>query len=305
MRVGGCGVVAYSLITITLTVVASAAELKLIVPHEGYRHDRFQTRVVGAAGEENHVRTFRAYVSVFDGADDDDGDGTPDSLGIPHFVAYEMKRYEGTLPKGPKHLTRWITDRELHRRGLAPTDSTYRHSHAFRSSRPNWYVRGHLCMKQHAWRLGRNADWNTHTVLNAVPQRQDFNGSIWRDLEDLTAKWADTYGAVWIVTGPVFEPQANKPNAWLGEPEKGEMPIAIPDALFKIVIRDTDNSDQPAVLAFIYPQDVTERAPYNHTPYLRSVDTVERKTGLDFLTALPDTSEEAIEQRKATVLWPH
>jgi len=25
-------------------------------------------------------------------------------------------------------------------------------------------------MKQHAWRLGDAADWNTHAMLNAVPQ---------------------------------------------------------------------------------------------------------------------------------------
>ena len=283
---------------------ALAAELRPIVLHEQYDHDRFQTRVTGWAGEANHERRFRAFVSVFDGADDDDGDGVADALGVPHFVAYELKRYEGTLPLGPQRPGTWITDRGLRQLGLAPRDSSYRYSHAFRRSNPNWYIRGHLCMKQHAWRLGANADWNTHTVLNAVPQRQDFNAGIWLDLEDHTASWADSYGSVWIVAGPVFEPQPNSPNAWLGEPEKGEMPVAIPDALFKIVVRASGDRERPEVLAFIFPQDAPGRSPYEYSNYLTSVDLIEQKTGLDLLSALPDEIEATIESRTADVIWP-
>lgn len=283
---------------------AYAAEFKPIDLLPDYDHDRFKTVVEGSAGTDNHIRKFRAYISVFDGADDDDGDGKPDALGIPHYVAYEIKRFDGTLPPSPERPNTWIRDKKLRKLRLGPTDSTYKYSKAFRSNHPNWYVRGHLCMKQHAWRLGANADWNTHTVLNAVPQRQNFNAGIWLDLEDLTAKWADKFGAVWIVDGPVFEPQKNKPNAWLGEPEKGEMAIAIPTSLFKIVIHDTDDPNRPAVLAFIYPQDVEGSAPFDHKPFMTSVDKIEEKTGLDFLTSLPDDIEKEIERKETTALWP-
>lgn len=97
---------------------ASAADFKPINLHDDYSHDRFQTRVTGSAGKDDHIRRFRAYVSVFDGADDDDGDGKPDALGIPHFVAYEIKRFEGTLPKGPKRPSTWIQVRK-HRSGYS------------------------------------------------------------------------------------------------------------------------------------------------------------------------------------------
>lgn len=283
---------------------SAAAKYKPIVLHPNYDHDRFGTHVTGSAGETNYVRRFRAYTTVFDGEDDDNGDGVEDRLGIPHFVAYEIKRYDGNLPKGPKRPSPWMTDKELSQKGIAPRDATYTYSKPFRKNHPNWYVRGHLCMKQHAWRLGANADWNTHTMLNAVPQRQNFNAGIWLALEGLTAKWADRYGAVWIVAGPVFEPQPNSPRTWLGEPEKGEMPIGIPEALFKIVIRETEDPDRPEVLAFIYPQNVAKGAPYDHGPYITTVDAIEEKTGLDFLTVLPDAAEAEIEARKAEDLWP-
>ncbi|MFC1545841.1 DNA/RNA non-specific endonuclease, partial [Pseudomonadota bacterium] len=185
---------------------AWAAKYKPIIPDDSYNHDQFVTVVTGEAGSDNHRREFRAYVSVFDGADDDNGDGEADLLGVPHFVAYQMKKYEGKLPKGPKRPSPWITDKELNKDGIAPKDASYKHSRAFLSTRPNWYVRGHLCMKHHAWRLGKNADWNTHTTINAVPQRQKFNAGIWLDLENKTAKWADEFDSVWIVDGPIFEP---------------------------------------------------------------------------------------------------
>jgi len=82
-------------------------------------------------------------------------------------------------------------------------------------------------MKQHAWRLGENADWNTHTMLNAVPQKRQFNAGIWLDLEYRSAELADTLGEVWIIAGPVF--YSGEPKLWIGEVDKGEVLIAVPD----------------------------------------------------------------------------
>jgi competence ComEA-like helix-hairpin-helix protein len=139
-------------------------------------------------------------------------------------------------------------------------------------------------------------------MLNAVPQRDEFNSGIWLDLEIKTAEWADLYGSVWIITGPVF--YDGKPRAWLGE--IGEIPAAIPDALFKIVVKNSSEPDRPDVLGFIYPQegpDYKKGSQYQHTLYRATVDSVERLTGLNFLTALPDSMEEAIESVRAETLW--
>ena len=100
-----------------------------------YDHDRFSTQPV------DHLRQFQAFVSSFDGADDDTGDGILDTLGIPQWVAYEMRRHEGEIESGKRPRT-WSTDKELAAAGLAPTDATYRYSREFRSVHPNWYVRG-------------------------------------------------------------------------------------------------------------------------------------------------------------------
>ena len=78
-----------------------------------------------------------------------------------------------------------------------------------------------------------------------------------------------------------------------------------PDALFKIVIKDSEEPDTPDVLAFIYPQvgpGYTAKE-YFHENYLTSVDEIEALTGLEFLTDLPEEIEDSIEESVAESLW--
>ena len=278
---------------------ASAASFKPVILDPAYDH----TRYAPMCGDQDVLRHFRAYTTCFDGADDDDGDGVPDKWAVPHWVAYQIKKYPGQLGKGPKRPLRWITDVELHVQGIAPSDASYRFSRKYRKANPNspqfGYDRGHMAMKQHAWRLGPNADWNTHTVLNACPQRAELNQGIWLDLKKKTAEWADKYGAVWIITGPVFSNR--RPTTWLGEP--GEVLVGIPDGFFKILVREVDG--RPNVLAFVYPQrgHRKHKGSYDHRPFLVSVDTVEDLTGLDFFPQLDAIVESDMEKQIPVSIW--
>jgi len=126
-----------------------------------------------------------------------------------------------------------------------------------------------------------------------------------------TPQWADEYGAVWVVCGPVIDDTAS--IEWIGDP--GELPVAIPDAFFKIVIRETDDAGHPEVLGFLFEHfDPKIKNLYdnrrNHkiddndlSLFFASLDTIEARTGLDFLTMLPDTAEVEIESVTPTRLW--
>lgn len=288
-------------ILLLLVLAASpvaASDFKPIVLDPTYEHDKWVTQPVDIG------KDFRAYTSSFDSADDDDGDGTADVWGIPHWVAYEIKQHD-PLGKAPDRPSQWITDTALHAAGIMPDDSTYSFSVDFRHENPLspmlGYDRGHLCMKQHAFRLGPAADWNTHTFYNCVPQAADFNRGIWRNLEDMCAAWADKYGRIWVIDGPVV--YGMKPILYLSKP--GEVAAAVPDALFKIVVREIEGQD-PAVLAFIYPQRGLgyRSGPFDHRPFLTSVQAIQYFTKLDFLTELPDDVEARTECAVATELWP-
>jgi DNA/RNA endonuclease G (NUC1) len=81
--------------------------------------------------------------------------------------------------------------------------------------------------------------------------------------------------------------------------------IAIPDALFKIVIKESGNQSRPDVLAFIYPQTGRgyRRGPFDHTKYLKSVAEIEKRTGLVFLTTLPLSDQRALKLSAQRTLW--
>jgi endonuclease G len=261
-----------------------------------YNHDRWGTSGSGI------VKDFRAYRSSFDSLDDDDAFGGPDALGVPEWVAYEVKHFVGQCISTHPRPGTWITDNSLHGAGIMPDDSSYRTTTTFRNAHPAWFARGHLAMKLLAERLGEDAEWNSHTFYNAVPQRQSFNAGIWLALENLTGAWAQRFGAVWIVTGPIFADR--HAYAHLGDP--GEFPVAIPEALFKIVIKESATPNRPDVLAFIYPQvgpGYTTR-PFNHARFLTTVDEIEQLTGIDFLMSLPNDVEDELEKQQAVELWP-
>ena len=53
-----------------------------------------------------------------------------------------------------------------------------------------------------------------------------------------------------IVLDPSY---SHEPSKYLGQRELDEVMVAIPDAFFKIIVREVEGAD-PAVLVFIYPQ---------------------------------------------------
>jgi len=265
-------------IVLILALRVYATDYRPIVLDPNYSHDRWVTE------PRDIIREFRAYTTSFDSKDDDI------AMGVPEWVAYEIKPHPQPLGAGPTRPSPWMTDSE---EGLAPTDDSYKNSK---------YDRGHMCQKYIAWRLGADADWNTHTSLNACPQVPAFNRGIWQNLESFTAQWADTSGAsVWVICGPVFV--NGEAIEWIGDP--GEIKVAVPHGFYKIVVRETQTPNEPEVLAFLYPHHhlYKQAGPHDHTPYLVSVDYIEELTGLDFLTSLPDNIENQTESAVSTSLW--
>lgn len=270
--------VCFLALLLALALQAGAVEFKPVVLDPNYSHDEWVTE------PQDIVRKFRAYTTSFDS-----GNGGV-VLGVPEWVVYEIKPYPGSLGGGPDRPSVWMADTG---QAVTPTDESYKGSK---------YDRGHMCPKYTAFRLGVDADWNTHTTLNACPQSPDFNRGIWKDLEDKIASWADTGGAsIWVICGPVF--RKKRAIHWIGDTD--EIPAAVPHGFYKIVVRESQDSNKPDVLAFLYPhhQLYKQKGPHNHLPYLVSVDYIEKLTGLDFLTALPNNDEKAVEKKAATSLW--
>lgn len=237
---------------------------------------------------------FAAYTTSFDSDDDNNGDGKADVWGIPEWVAFEIKTKPEEMPKY-KRPSPWLTHDSLFNIGKAPNDDTYKVSGANDMKvvkGNNRFVRGHMCPKNAADRIGENAGYNTHTVLNAVPQLQWQNNGIWKYLEKDCTDWADKYERIWVVAGPAFFKQ--NPSMNLGQ--AGEVPAAIPDAIYKIVIReDPDSESGVTTMAFLFPNIIASNKKIA-AHFLTTVEDIENVTKLKFLTNL----EEAARKKELT-----
>jgi endonuclease G, mitochondrial len=277
---------------LALSFVLNAGDYKPIVLSPDYAHDKWNTQ------PKDHVFKFAAYTLSFDGSDDNNGDDKEDKLGIPEWVSFEIKKLEED--HNLKNRPSWMTDDDLFSKGIAPDDKSYAVSGTrdIKEVKTDYrFVRGHMCPKDTAERISVDAAYNTHTVLNACPQLQWQNNGIWKDLEQKCNAWADQYGSVWVICGPVFF-QKN-PAMWLGQ--NGEKKVAIPDAFFKIVAKK--NGGELESLAFLIP-NILPKEEKTLEDFLTSVDRIEVLTGLDFFTALEDEKEARVEIEAAKeITW--
>jgi endonuclease G len=156
------------------------------------------------------------------------------------------------------------------------------------------YDRGHMAPNYAiATRYGRDAQLETFSMANIIPQSPELNRGPWKSLEERISSdkgMAERLGTVWVITGPVFYSRSKTlPGT----------SIAIPDATYKIVL-DEDDSGTPRALAFLMHQEPRGE---ELEDYLVSIDAIEKETGLDFFSSLPDATEDALEQQVAQKLW--
>ena len=175
---------AFILFFLFTTTSVQAAGKPMRPPPADYDHTKF-------APKADIYKVFHGFAVSFDSKDDDDGEPGPDLLRVPHWVSQEVRRWEPSVDDRDndeawcldtlKNRPTWFTDPDLFATGVAPKDNSYRNS---------GFDRGHMAMKLLVERLDQETAYNTHTLLNAIPQRPKFNQGIWQNLEFLTGAWA-------------------------------------------------------------------------------------------------------------------
>ena len=135
-------------------------------------------------------------------------------------------RKHAPLGAGPNRPSPWITDLALFAKGIVPADASY-HFPAATAQRPP-YDRGHLCAKFTAWRMGADADWNTHTLVNACPQHIDLNQGIWENPERKVDGWRTNTKPSGSLPAP--SSMAKKPRAGSARPAKSPSPSRMPSS---------------------------------------------------------------------------
>lgn len=187
----------------------------------------------------------------------------------PQWVAWELTKAE-TQGKEERY-TEFFPDPDV--KGTKVVTYDYSHS---------GYDRGHMAPAGDM-KWSKKAMQESFYMSNICPQDHNLNTEDWNDLEMKSREWARRYGKIYIVCGPIYK---GIKNEYIGEHR-----IKVPDAFFKVILINA--SHKQCALGFYFENQAGERP---LTEYLIPVDHIERLTGLDFFSALPDEEENQLEK---------
>lgn len=199
-------------------------------------------------------------------------------LKIPNWVAWELT--PDKLIERESRTDKFLPDPDLPAAEAVTTDD-YKGA---------GLDRGHMCPAgDNRWHW--KAMQESFYMTNICPQHHNLNRGDWKELEEACRRWAQEKGKIYIVCGPVLY---NKKHRTIGRQHK----ITVPEAFFKVIL--CTESNPPQAIGFIY-----KNASGNHPldSYVNSVDEVERITGIDFFSGLPDEVESRVEADYDLSMW--
>ncbi len=222
----------------------------------------------GPADETTRMLVNRAYVV-----------GYSERMENPRWAVYRVADID-PLPPAPERPERFEVDRRTVSR-VAPADYTN-----------SGYDRGHLAPNYAiGTRYGEAAQLETFFMSNVIPQRHALNAGAWKELEmAIASSYPARFGEVWVIAGPIFAPNPRR---------LGRNGPALPEACYMIVI--DESGGRVRTQAFVFAEDTPTGTDAGR--YLVSIDEIERRTGLDFLTDLPDDAEVQLEAQVASRVW--
>lgn len=194
---------------------------------------------------------------------------------IPHWVSYIIAKE--SLTGNISRTNDFREDPEI--RGPQAGLEDYRRS---------GFNRGHMA-RAGLYTTSRKLKSETFILSNIVPQDPYMNqNGAWRKAEDFEEDAILKHGEVQIISGPILDQNMQR----IGSNE-----VCVPNYLFKVIYR---GGARPQGIAFIIPNFRTNES---YRSYAVSIDEVEKITGLDFLSALPDREEKEIESRFDFSAW--
>ena len=155
-----------------------------------------------------------------------------------------------------------------------------------------WYARGHQIPS--ADRLVYSGNTQTFYGTNMTPQLNDnFNGTIWANLESSVRSWANRSDTLYVVTGCVIDYKDGETVKYVLD-NVGKK-VTVPTAYYKVVLRYLKNSTigYSGYCACAVWMDHKGYSSKNvDKSYSMSVDALEEKLGMDFFVNLPSAVGE-------------
>ncbi|MDE5840647.1 MAG: DNA/RNA non-specific endonuclease [Muribaculaceae bacterium] len=218
---------------------------------------------------------------------------------LPEGLASQIKEYTGfTLSynkdnKTPNYVAWELLGTEVCN-NVSRTDNFWKDYEIEGCTGPKDYAgsgcdRGHMCpAADQKWSAEAMND--CFVMANMCPQRHDLNAGAWETLESKERQWAKRDSAVMIVAGPIY---TEDDTTYFGNAK-----VRVPGAFFKVLI--APYLSEPRGIAFVYPH---MNCPGNMQDYATTIDEVEKMTGFDFFSTLPDEIENKLESSYSFTDW--
>lgn len=154
------------------------------------------------------------------------------------------------------------------------------------------YDRGHLAPSAD-FRWSMKALSESYLYSNMSPQKPEFNREGWGELENMMRGYMYHHPKtmLYVVTGPILED--NLPAI-----KRSVNKVSIPNKFFKVVV-DLENKQ---AIGFVMPN---QRLSYPVETFARSIDDIEKLTGINFFHGLEDGLENKLERMDDVRPWLH
>ena len=225
-------------------------------------------RVVLPSGMDNQTLNYKAITVYFN-----------NKLRIPNCVAYELTNTMVSMADAP--------DAERRKNYRFEQDKNAPGSPTHKDYSGSGYTRGHMAPAMDM-RGEKQTMQECFMMTNMCPQEAKLNNDNWRQLEESVHRWAKRDGQLIVLTGPIMGTK----HSCIGPKND----IAVPAAFFKVVYAPK----QDRAIAFIYDNTSNNGGMARHAV---TIDEVERRTGLDFFTALGKDTERRIEAQCDLNAW--
>lgn len=211
----------------------------------------------------------------------------------------EIVNYEGYCLSfnSQMHIPNWVawelTGKEV--AGTFPRKDNFRADDNVAGSAEKWdysysgYDRGHMAPAGDM-KWSEKAMDESFYMSNMCPQAKSLNTGAWKRLEEKCRQWAEIDSAIIIVCGPILTDPI--------EEYIGDSRVAVPQRFFKVIL--SPYVDTPRGIGFIMPNG---KVPGGMQAAAVSIDEVERITGLDFFSSLPDEIENEVESQCRFHYW--
>ncbi len=199
---------------------------------------------------------------------------------IPNCVAYELTRTQVSMADAP--------DAERRDNYKFYRDENVKGCPDWWEYKNTGYTRGHMAPAMDM-RWNKTAMAQCFMMTNMCPQLQELNDGQWRHMEEAIHSWGRKNERLVIFTGPVMSQDMKK----MGKKHN----IAVPERFFKVVYAPASNR----AIAFVMDNRELDKT---WTSYAVTIDHVEGLTGIDFLSALDDDIETAVESKQNIKNWP-